>query len=94
MSKMSKVTETARSNEKTKRVTNFMAGNSYEINAIDTMKMVTASSIFVEPAYYRNGEFGTAKISDGKYFTDELVKKYSVLDDSKFAGMKTSEIME
>ena len=46
MSKMSKVTETERSNEKTKRVTNFMAGNSYEINAIDTMKMVTASSIF------------------------------------------------
>ncbi len=94
MSKMSKVTEAARSNEKTKRVTNFMAGNSYEINAIDTMKMVTASSIFGEPAYYRNGEFGTAKISDGKYSTDELVKKYSVLDDSKFAGMKTSEIME
>lgn len=34
-------------------VTNFMNGESYVINPLDTLKMVTASSIFGEPSYYR-----------------------------------------
>ena len=59
-----------RSDIKTKRVTNFMGGNSFELNALDTLKMVTASSIFGEPSYYRNGEFG---------MTPELLMVYIML---------------
>lgn len=36
-------------------VQNFMAGNSYKLNPILTAKIVTASGIFGEPSYYRNG---------------------------------------
>jgi hypothetical protein len=36
-------------------VTNFMAGNSFKLNAIDTLRIVAASSIFGEPQYYRDG---------------------------------------
>ena len=40
---------------KDETVVNFMQGRSYRIDALDTLKMVTASSIFGEPAYYRAG---------------------------------------
>ena len=59
---MSKMTETVKNNRtdekavKMGKVMNFMGGNSYEINPLDTLKMVSASSIFGEPQYYRNGE--------------------------------------
>lgn len=36
-------------------VTNFMGGNSYTLNALDTLRIVAASSIFGEPQYYREG---------------------------------------
>lgn len=36
-----------------KRVTNFMGGNSYELNPLDSLRIVAASSIFGEPSYYR-----------------------------------------
>lgn len=36
-----------------KRVTNFMGGNSYELNPLDALRIVAASSIFGEPSYYR-----------------------------------------
>ena len=94
MSKMLDSVKETRYDVKTKRVTNFMGGNSYELNALDTLKMVTASSIFGEPSYYRNGEFDDAKITDAVYDVHSLVKELSVLDDSKFSGKKTSEIME
>ena len=83
-----------RSDVKTRRVTNFMGGNSYELNALDTLKMVTASSIFGEASYYRNGEFDEAKITDAVYNVDACMAALSILDDSKFKGKKTSEIME
>ena len=94
MSKMLDSVKETRSGVKTRRVTNFMGGNSYELNALDTLKMVTASSIFGEPSYYRNGEFDEAKISDAVYNVDDCMKALSVLDDSRFSGKKTSEIME
>lgn len=37
------------------RVTNFMGGNSYTLNPVDTLRIVAASSIFGEPSYYRDG---------------------------------------
>ncbi len=95
MKKFTAVTEEKREDSKNLRVTNFMGGNSYELHSsVDTMKMITASSIFGEPAYYRNGEFTEAKIKDHLYGIDALVAEYSVLDDTKFKGKKTSEIME
>ena len=38
-------------------VVNYMGGISYQWNPVDTLKLVTASSIFGEPAYYRDGAF-------------------------------------
>ena len=94
MSKMLDSVKETHSEVKTKRVTNFMGGNSYELNALDTLKMVTASSIFGEPSYYRDGEFDDARIKDGLYGIHPLMSELSVLDDSKFAGKKTSDSME
>ena len=37
-------------------VTNFMGGDSYRINPLDTLKMISASSIFGEPSYYRGSK--------------------------------------
>ena len=67
---------------------NFMNGISYTINPVDTLKMISASSVFGEPQYYREGNF-----KDGTYHTDKLFKDYSIMED-KFEGMKTGEIME
>lgn len=93
MSKMSKEVKTNRSAESKKAVVNFMGGISYEINPIDTLKMVTASSIFGEPQYYRDGEFEKAKIKDGKLWIDHFFEEFSLIDP-KYKGKKTSEIME
>ena len=94
MSKMVKEVKDSRKAATSKAVTNFMGGTSYEINPLDTLKMVSASSIFGEPQYYRNGAFADAKVKDGTYNVNPLFKAYSLLDDDKFAGKKTSEIME
>ena len=75
-----------------KSVTNFMGGISFEVNPLDTLKMITASSIFGEPQYYRDGARG-AKYLDGVYKVDPLFAEYSVLPD-RYKGKKTSDIME
>ena len=46
-------------------VVNFMGGDSYVINPLDTLKMITASSIYGEPSYYRDS--ASAKKTCGKY---------------------------
>jgi hypothetical protein len=96
MSKMVAEVKEQRYIQETKPVVNFMGGISYEVNPLDTLKMVTASSIFGEPQYYRGGEFdksGLDKIIDGTYSIHALVSKYSILPD-KYSGMKTSDLME
>lgn len=83
--------------QKKNPVTNFMGGVSYEWNAVDTLKMITASSIFGEPAYYRSGEFEDAsitKVRDGIFSVDPLFREFLVPFMEGFDGMKTSEIME
>lgn len=90
MSKMSKaVAEMKEVNELRldETVTNFMGGDSYVINPLDTLKMITASSIFGEPSYYRNSKSSRA------YFVDSLVKDFSVIP-TRFEGKKTDEIFE
>ena len=93
MSKMTKSVKEQRKTEIEKPVENFMGGTSYEYNPLDTLRMVTASSIFGEPQYYRDGEFKKAGIKDGKYCVDDLFAEYSILPD-KYEGMKTSTVME
>lgn len=58
MSRLSKYSnkETATMNKfAATAVENFMGGTSYELNPIDTLRIVAASSIFGEPQYYRDG---------------------------------------
>ena len=76
MSKISKVVKENREVEIKKPVVNFMGGISYELNPLDTLKMISASSIFAEPQYYRN-----SGMKDGdRYRVDAYVKKYSLFD--------------
>jgi polyhydroxyalkanoate synthesis regulator phasin len=79
------------------RVDNFMGGGSFKLNPIETLKMVTASSIFGEPAYYRNGAFASKTservIGEQRYSTHQLVKDETILS-SEFEGKTTSDIME
>lgn len=67
-------------------VTNFMGGKSYRINPLDTLKMITASSIFGEPSYYRDSK------ASRKYCEDALIKGFSVLP-AAYNGKTTEEIM-
>ena len=93
MSKFTKAVEDQRKNELQKPTENFMGGISYEFDPIETLKMVSASSVFGEPQYYRDGQFSKAKIKDGIYAVDKLFRAFSVLPD-KYSGKTTSHIME
>lgn len=68
-------------------VKNFMNGDSYVINPLDTLKMITASSIFSEPSYYRDGK------RSKKYCVHDLVKEFSIIP-SEYEGMNTEAVME
>lgn len=95
MSKISKVVkaeQTEKLHRKDETIVNFMDGESFIINPLETMKIVTASSIFGEPSYYRDGKLGT-KIKDAYYKLNPLVKGFTVLDNS-YVNKTTTEIME
>lgn len=74
MSKLSKAASQTREENilrKNETVVNFMGGDSYVINPLDTLKMISASSIMGEPSYYRN-----SKISNKKtYCIDKTLKE-------------------
>lgn len=59
-------------------VENFMGGTSYEINPLDTLRIIAASSIFGEPQYYRDGLGAPSNL--------HTLTKYSI-----FYSMFTSE---
>lgn len=101
MSKMTKAVSDERISQKIKKemvdkkaVTNFMGGISYELNPLDTLKILTASSIFGEPQYYRDGEFKEKNATDGVFYVDRLFANYIIDGLDKYEGKKTSEIME
>jgi hypothetical protein len=97
MSKMTTAVKENRANAKNVKanaVTNFMGGTSYTLNPIETLRIVTASSIMGEPQYYRCGEFAEARVSDGTVACDRLFAKYLVLDKSLYSEEKTSTVME
>ena len=93
MSKMSSAVKETRTKEIKKEQTNFMGGISYGLDPVETMKMVTASSIMGEPQYYREGEFAQKGVKDGVYDLSRIFAEYSVIGDH-FVGKKTSEVME
>ena len=74
-------------------VTNFMGGDSYVLTPVETLKMVTASSIFGEPSYYRDSKTKDSYVSSTfKYHVDKHVTDVVIPD--KYEGMKTEDIME
>lgn len=98
MSKMSKEVKNItkeNSNKEKGRVENFMGGYSYEINPLDTMKMVTASSIFGEPQYYIDGKFCESGLKrEIRNSIHHLFAPYSMFDISLVSDKTTKEIME
>lgn len=95
MSKISKAVKEKQEEKlhrKDETVINFMDGESFKINPLDTMKMVTASSIFGEASYYRDGKIGK-EIKDAYYKLNRLVTGYTILDDS-YSNKTTTQIME
>ena len=75
-------------------ITNFMGGVSYDINPMDTLKMITASSVFGEPQYYRDGDNSRATILDGTYGFDKSFIDYCLDVMNPFKGLTTSQVME
>ena len=94
MGKIGKAANALRSENLLRRdevVTNFMGGDSYKVNPLDTLKLITASSIFAEPSYYRDGGLGV-RVVDEKYNVHPLLRDFSMLNDE--SGKTTTEIME
>jgi len=73
---------------------NFMDGISYTVNPLDTLKLISASSVFGEPQYYRDGDSGQAKLLDGMYGIDAVFARYSLDVMDPYRGQKTSRVME
>ena len=73
---------------------NFMGGVSYPLNPVDTLKMISASSVFGEPQYYRDGDQAQAKMLDGYFGLDRVFARYSLSALDHFQGMTTSQVME
>lgn len=95
MSKISKAVKEEQERKlhrKDETVVNFMAGESFKINPLDTMKMVTASSIFGEASYYRDGKIGN-RVKDAHYKLHSLVTGFTVLDKG-YENKTTTQIME
>lgn len=88
MSKISKVVKTENWIKKNKPVVNFMGGISYKLNPLDTLKMISASSIFGEPQYYRE-----SGVRDGKYKNPRIDLKSDSLIFDIPQGASASEVM-
>lgn len=90
MSKMSKAVADMHQQNSLRRnetVVNFMGGDSYVVNPLETLKMITASSIFGEPSYYRDGK------RSGNYVENDLVADFTIMPE-EYRGKNTEEIME
>lgn len=96
MSKLSNAVDEMRATNELRldeTVTNFMGGDSYVLSPVETLKMVTASSIFGEPSYYRDSKTKDSYLSSIlKYHVDKHVTDVVIPD--KYEGMKTEDIME
>lgn len=97
MSRLSKVVKEQREAtvlQKDKVVKNFMGGDSYVYSPLATLKMISASSIFGEPSYYRDGGLGktsTRYSVRGNEVWSKLLD-YLIIP-KKYNGKSTTEIM-
>ena len=73
MSKVSKVVKSANKFKSEEKVINFMGGISYTVNPLETLKLISASSIFGEPQYYRKSGFNDAVFKNRK-----ISEKYNI----------------
>lgn len=89
MSKISKINKLNRNKEVLKEVTNFMGGTSYEINPLDTLKIISTSSIFGEPSYYKK-----SNVSNRNSHLKTYLDKYSIFDVKEISSHSTEEIFE
>ncbi len=72
----------------------FEGGVAYRVNPVDTLKMVSASSVFGEPQYYRDGDCASAGALDDMCSVDESFARFSLAVLDPFKGMTTSQVME
>lgn len=97
---MSKMTNQVKENRKSgtisNAVENYMGGISYVVSPLHTLKMVTASSVFGEPQYYRDGEFAQKGVKDGVFHANDIFEPYMLpyLRGLAKDDMKTSDLME
>lgn len=97
MSRLSKVVKEQREAtvlQKDKVVKNFMDGESYAYSPLATLKMISASSIFGEPSYYRNGGIGkrsTRYSARGNEIWSKLLDY--IIIPKEYNGKSTTEIM-
>lgn len=87
MSKISKVVKIQREVETKKPIVNYMGGILYKFDPLNTLKMISASSIFAEPQYYRS-----SGLKDRGYLEPHSSeKKYLIFDIPE--GTTSSELM-
>lgn len=97
MSRLSKVVKEQREAtvlQKDKVVKNFMDGESYVYSPLATLKMISASSIFGEPSYYRDGGIGkrsTRYSARGNEIWSKLLDY--IIIPKEYNGKSTTEIM-
>lgn len=97
MSRLSKVVKEQRAAtvlQKDKVVKNFMDGESYVYSPLATLKMISASSIFGEPSYYRDGGIGkrsTRYSARGNDIWSKLLDY--IIIPKEYNGKSTTEIM-
>lgn len=97
MSRLSKVVKEQREAtvlQKDKVVKNFMDGESYTYSPLATLKMISASSIFGEPSYYRDGGIGkrsTRYSARGNEIWSKLLDY--IIIPKEYNGKSTTEIM-
>lgn len=97
MPKMSKTVKNVNTKAQNNQVVNFMGGTNYKVSPLETLKLVSSSSIFGEPSYYRHGEFANKtsekEVFDERMYINDLVKGKTLLGE-EYIGKKTSDIME
>ena len=73
-------------------VENFMGGNSYKLNPLQTLKIVAASSIFGEPQYYRDGVNAPKTIKNHTTLLEYSILNELIKDKRSAAEVFTSAI--
>ena len=73
-------------------VENFMGGNSYKLNPLQTLKIVAASSIFGEPQYYRDGVNAPKTIKNHSTLLEYSILNELIKDKRSAAEVFTSAI--